>query len=86
MNENWTQQRRLHASVTNADVDAIFDLAMRSGASAGKACGAGAGGALVFYASSEGDAASLRRALAGASVQIIEFAFTTEGLVDDESE
>jgi galactokinase/mevalonate kinase-like predicted kinase len=40
-NENWHQQKRLHASVTNETIDAIFALAMKSGASAGKACGAG---------------------------------------------
>ena len=83
MNENWTQQKRLHASVTNDTVDAIFDLAMRSGASAGKACGAGGGGALVFYASSEGDAMSLRRALAAEKIDVIDFAFVMEGLEDE---
>ncbi len=84
LNENWTQQKRLHPSVTNEAVEAIFDLAMRSGASAGKACGAGGGGALVFYASSDGDAISLRRALAGAGVAVIDVAFTFEGLVDED--
>jgi D-glycero-alpha-D-manno-heptose-7-phosphate kinase len=84
LNENWTQQKRLHPSVTNEAVEAIFDLAMRSGASAGKACGAGGGGALVFYASSDGDALSLRRALSGAGVAVIDVAFTFEGLVDED--
>ncbi len=84
LNENWTQQKRLHPSVTNSAVEAIFDLAMRSGASAGKACGAGGGGALVFYASSDGDAMSLRRALGGAGVTVIDSAFTFEGLVDED--
>ncbi len=84
LNENWTQQKRLHPSVTNGAVEAIFALAMRSGASAGKACGAGGGGALVFYASSDGDAVSLRRALDAAGVAVIDFGFTFEGLVDDE--
>jgi D-glycero-alpha-D-manno-heptose-7-phosphate kinase len=83
LSENWIQQKRLHASVTNATVDAIFELAMRSGASAGKACGAGGGGALVFYASSDGAAMSLRRALMSASVTVIDFGFTSEGLEDD---
>jgi D-glycero-alpha-D-manno-heptose-7-phosphate kinase len=84
INENWIQQKRLHASVTNADVDAIFELAMKHGASAGKACGAGGGGALVFYASSDGDAISLRRAMAAAGAAVIDFAFDVEGLVDEE--
>jgi D-glycero-alpha-D-manno-heptose-7-phosphate kinase len=84
MDENWTQQKRLHPGVTNETIDAIFGLAMRSGAAAGKACGAGGGGALVFYASSDGDAASLRRALGGAGLTVIGFAFTMEGLADEE--
>ena len=55
---------------------------MRSGATAGKACGAGGGGALVVYASSDGDAIALRRALVAAGVAVIDVAFDFEGLVD----
>ncbi len=84
MNENWHQQKRLHPSVTNDEVDRIFELALRSGASAGKACGAGGGGALVFYASSEADAVRLRAALREAGVAVIDFAFDFAGLVDEE--
>ncbi|MBI5284271.1 MAG: GHMP kinase [Chloroflexi bacterium] len=84
MNENWLQQKRLHPSVTNDTLESIFALAMKSGASAGKACGAGGGGALVFYASSDGDAIALRRALTAAGIAVINFAFDFEGLVDEE--
>jgi D-glycero-alpha-D-manno-heptose-7-phosphate kinase len=84
LNENWTQQKRLHPSVTNETVESIFGLAMKHGATAGKACGAGGGGALVFYASSDGDAIALRRALAAASLMVIDFAFDFEGLADEE--
>lgn len=84
INENWIQQQRLHPSVTNERLDAIFALATRNGASAGKACGAGGGGALLFYASSEGDARRLRRALADEGLAIIDFGIDSEGLVDDD--
>lgn len=82
LNENWTQQKRLHASVTNDAVESIFALALKNGASAGKACGAGGGGALVFYASSDGDAIALRRVFTAAGVAVIDVAFDFEGLVD----
>ena len=85
MNENWLQQKRLHPSITNDTLESIFALAMKSGASAGKACGAGGGGAIVFYASSEGDAISLRRALAAAGITVIDVAFDFEGLVDEDA-
>lgn len=83
MNENWHQQKRLHESVTNETVESIFALAMKNGATAGKACGAGGGGALVFYASSEADAVGLRRALRANGIAVIDFAFTSEGLEDE---
>ncbi len=82
LNENWIQQKRLHASVTGEAVDALFDLAMRKGASAGKACGAGGGGALIFYASSDADAVALGHTLRAEGVTVIDFAFTFEGLED----
>jgi len=86
MSENWIQQKRLHTSITNDTVESIFELAMKSGASAGKACGAGGGGALVFYASSDADAVRLKRALRDAGIGVIDFAFTQEGLVDEDED
>lgn len=85
MNENWYQQKRLHPSVTNDRVESVFELAFRNGASAGKACGAGGGGALLFYASSAGDVARLKQALAAASLTIVDIAFNFEGLEDVEA-
>lgn len=82
LNENWRQQKRLHPSVTNETVDAIFELGMRKGASAGKACGAGGGGALVFYASSEADAVALRQHFRAENITVIQFGFVSEGLED----
>jgi D-glycero-alpha-D-manno-heptose-7-phosphate kinase len=82
LSENWLQQKRLHTSVTNTDLDALFDLAMRKGASAGKACGAGGGGAVVFYASSDADGVALRRTLRGEGVNVIDCRFAFEGLED----
>jgi D-glycero-alpha-D-manno-heptose-7-phosphate kinase len=79
--ENWHQQKRLHPAITNDTVDGIFDLALKNGAAAGKACGAGGGGALVFYASSEGEAVRLRSSLRAAGVTVMDFAFEFEGLV-----
>ncbi len=83
LGENWTQQKRLHPSVTNADVEAIYERALANGATAGKACGAGGGGALLFYASSAEAASGLRRELADAGITVIDFAFEAEGLLDE---
>ncbi len=84
INENWLQQKRLHGSVTNDGIDAIVDLAMKHGASAGKACGAGGGGALAFYCSSDADAIALRRALAAEGLSVLDVRFDFDGLYDEE--
>ena len=41
LNDNWENQKALHPSVTNPQIDDIFTAAMASGALGGKACGAG---------------------------------------------
>jgi D-glycero-alpha-D-manno-heptose-7-phosphate kinase len=84
MNENWHQQKRLHGAITNETIESIFDLAMKNGATAGKACGAGGGGALVFYASSDADAVRLAQALRGQGLAVIDFRFDFKGLVDED--
>lgn len=84
MNENWFQQKRLHSSITNDRLEEIIDFAMKNGASAAKACGAGGGGAVLFYASSEGDAASLGSALGAQGIRTIDFEFDMDGLYDEE--
>jgi D-glycero-alpha-D-manno-heptose-7-phosphate kinase len=82
LNENWLQPKRLHPSVRNDALDSLFELAMRKGASAGKACGAGGGGAVVFYASSDADGVALRQTLRGEGLPVIDFSFVFEGLED----
>lgn len=83
LNENWHQQKRLHPAISNETLEQIFAIAMRNGASAGKACGAGGGGALVFYASNDGEAVRLSRALGDGGLTVIEFALDLEGLADE---
>lgn len=77
--ENWHCQRALHPSVTNAEVDALFEVAAEHGALGGKACGAGGGGCLVFFAAADAER-GLRDALAAAGTQIIDFNIDHGGL------
>ena len=79
LNENWQNQKSLHPSVTNPQIDELFDLVIGNGAIGGKACGAGGGGCLVFY--SEPDKEHIvRRKLLEAGVQVIDFNFDFSGL------
>jgi len=76
---NWDLQKKLHPSVTNSDIDDCFELALANGAIGGKACGAGGGGCLLFFAK-RGQGYTLRRALKKAGLEILRFQIDTRGL------
>jgi len=48
MNRNWECQKKLDASITNDQIEELFEEAFKHGAMSGKACGAGGGGCLLF--------------------------------------
>jgi D-glycero-alpha-D-manno-heptose-7-phosphate kinase len=53
LNEAWMAKRNLSKAVSNSNIDAIYDTAIRHGATGGKLLGAGGGGFLLFFVSPE---------------------------------
>lgn len=49
LHENWTLKKQLAGSISNQEINAYYDLAMKHGATGGKLLGAGGGGFLLFY-------------------------------------
>ncbi|WPP52812.1 adenylyltransferase/cytidyltransferase family protein [Catalinimonas niigatensis] len=49
MEENWEAQKLLAKASTNENLDAMYAFAKENGAYGGKICGAGGGGAFIFY-------------------------------------
>jgi D-glycero-alpha-D-manno-heptose-7-phosphate kinase len=79
LSENWAYQKELHSSVTNSDLDDLFDFAAKHGAGGGKACGAGGGGCCVFAVEEE-NSERLKTALRTRKLDIIDFDFDTYGV------
>ncbi|HIC93760.1 MAG TPA: GHMP kinase, partial [Anaerolineae bacterium] len=79
LRENWENQKALHPSVTNPQIERLFAIALAEGAIGGKALGAGGGGCLLFYCRSDREHA-VRQALAGAGAQPLSFHFDFKGL------
>ena len=77
--QNWTHQRALDPSVSNAQIESLFETAARAGAPRGKACGAGGGGCLLFCAD-VGRQEAVSKALAEAGARVIPFQFDFTGL------
>ena len=49
MHEGWASKKRSARTVSNPQIEAIFDAAMEAGALAGKISGAGGGGFIMFF-------------------------------------
>jgi D-glycero-alpha-D-manno-heptose-7-phosphate kinase len=62
LNESWHLKRKLASGVTNEQIDAWWERAVKAGALGGKLCGAGGGGFLLFIVKPENQNA-VRQAL-----------------------
>lgn len=78
LDRSWTLKKQMASTVSNADLDGLYERARAAGAAGGKVSGAGAGGCLLlFVPPSKQDA--VRRAMQGAHVKEVGFAFEPEG-------
>lgn len=76
MHEHWEHKKRRSIGMSNAQIDAWYELGRANGAAGGKLVGAGGGGFLLFYAN---DRNKLRRAMSQAGLQEVRFRFDFEG-------
>jgi D-glycero-alpha-D-manno-heptose-7-phosphate kinase len=79
LSENWRHQCALDPSITNSQIETLFEEAKGAGAVGGKACGAGGGGCLLFCAAPNRQP-YVSDALAQAGARIIPFQFDTTGV------
>jgi len=79
MARNWEAQKALDPSVTNAQIDGLFEAARAAGALGGKACGAGGGGCLLFV-TRPGAQQAVAETLARHGARLIPFRFSFDGL------
>jgi len=76
MDGHWQRKKERSQAMTNANINAWYDHAMRNGALGGKVIGAGGGGFLMFYA---GDKVKLRHAMREKGLTEVRFRFDFEG-------
>ncbi len=77
--QSWKHQKALDPSVTNAQIDELFEIAREAGAPHGKACGAGGGGCLLFFCE-PGKHGHVGDAVSEAGARVIPFKFDFRGL------
>jgi len=84
LNQNWKHQKQLDPSITNEQIEELFEKAFKEGAIGGKACGAGGGGCVLFFAE-KGRRAHVESVVEKLGSRIIPFRFEFEGLTIMES-
>lgn len=75
----WENKKKTSASITNAHIDRIYDLALKSGATGGKISGAGGGGFAMFYCPDE-TRYDVIEALSALNLEFRRYEFTHHGL------
>lgn len=53
LNRGWQAKKKFAKGVTNEQIDKIYEMALKNGASGGKLTGAGGGGHMLFYCESK---------------------------------
>ena len=75
----WENKKLLADGITNPEIENIYKIAKRNGASGGKVSGAGGGGFMVFYCP-DNKRAQVIRALEKFGGEIKRYEFVTQGL------
>jgi len=80
LHKHWLVKKRTSNKVSNSNIDNLYDVGIKEGALGGKLMGAGGGGFLMFYCSSDGGRKSrLRKAMTAAGLKELLFDFDTDG-------
>lgn len=82
--DEWAARKRLSPTVTTPDIDRMIAAAIRDGALAGKVCGAGGGGCVVFWVR-DGRREAVRDGLQRAGAQPLDVHYVSAGVTVTES-
>jgi len=77
LNDHWQAKKALTPNVTTTEIDAIYNLALKNGATGGKIMGAGGGGFFMFHCNS--DRTKLTETLRKHGLRRLDFRFEYEG-------
>ncbi|OYT73038.1 MAG: GHMP kinase [Chloracidobacterium sp. CP2_5A] len=84
LREEWRHRRQLAEGVSTPTIERLMAAAREAGALAGKACGAGGGGCVVFIVA-EGRRAEVCAALAANGGEVLDARLTAQGLTLEEA-
>ena len=78
LGKSWEAKKRVSSSISNSEIDRVYNLAMENGAYSGKVSGAGGGG-FMFFMVNPTKKLQLIQILNKQQGKVINFKFTKEG-------
>lgn len=78
LGKSWASKKRVSSSISNCEIDRVYDLAVTNGAYSGKVSGAGGGG-FMFFMVEPTKKLQLMRELNRQQGEVINFQFVKEG-------
>lgn len=78
LGKSWAAKKKMASSITNPEIDRIYDMAIQAGAYSGKVSGAGGGGFMMFMTNPV-NRIQLVKALQKEQGQVMNFHFTSNG-------
>ncbi|MCB2221693.1 MAG: dehydrogenase [Bacteroidetes bacterium] len=75
----WQNKKKMASGITNKDIDKIYNLVIKNGATGGKISGAGGGGFMIFYCP-DNTRNNVIKALEKFGGGVKRYEFTTQGL------
>ena len=78
--EEWVARRRLSPAVSDEHIDGLIDGARRSGALAGKVCGAGGGGCVILWVPEEGVRDAVEARIRSMGAEVLQFDLSPLGV------
>ena len=79
LHQSWIYKKRLDKSISNSEIDDLYDTARREGALSGKLLGAGGGGHLLLICDPD-KKDSIAKEMTKKGCKIVNFNFDSEGL------
>lgn len=80
LGESWEYKKKFSDKVSNPEIDALYDTAIKAGAIGGKVSGAGGGG-FMYFVTKYDKKPQVSKALSKAGAEVTEFQFEPEGVI-----
>jgi D-glycero-alpha-D-manno-heptose-7-phosphate kinase len=79
LHQHWEEKKKISTKMSDNELDAIYELALKNGAEGGKIMGSGGGGLFMFFSPQNSDKRKLKAAMEAKGLKQMNYNFDFEG-------